>query len=156
MSTTTTPSRHIRAGRSTVYRALVDGPSVALWRAPEGMSPRVHHFDPRPAGTFGVSLTYEDPARTAKSSGSTDTYHGRFATLVADELVVEVLEFETTDPGLAGPMTALAARRARRDAGPCGARPAPARRVPGGQRARDRDGAGPAGGDGPAPPRRHT
>ena len=35
----------------------------------------------------------------------TDTYHGRFVKLVANEQVVEVVEFETTDPALRGEMT---------------------------------------------------
>ena len=35
----------------------------------------------------------------------TDTYHGRFVKLVPNEQVVEVIEFETTDPALRGEMT---------------------------------------------------
>ncbi|HMC35872.1 MAG TPA: SRPBCC domain-containing protein [Myxococcales bacterium] len=35
----------------------------------------------------------------------TDTYHGRFVKLVTNEQVVEVVEFETTDPSLRGEMT---------------------------------------------------
>lgn len=32
-------------------------------------------------------------------------YHGRFVTLVPDQQVVEVMEFETTDPAMRGAMT---------------------------------------------------
>jgi len=35
----------------------------------------------------------------------TDTYHGRFLKLVPNEQLVEVDEFETTDPALRGEMT---------------------------------------------------
>jgi uncharacterized protein YndB with AHSA1/START domain len=35
----------------------------------------------------------------------TDTYHGRFVKLVPNEQVVQVVEFETTDPALRGEMT---------------------------------------------------
>ena len=36
---------------------------------------------------------------------TTDTFHGRFVKLVTNEQVVEVVEFETTDPALRGEMT---------------------------------------------------
>ncbi|GGT59120.1 hypothetical protein GCM10010271_73110 [Streptomyces kurssanovii] len=99
-------SRHIRAPRAAVYRALLDADAVARWRVPEGMSSHVHEFEAREGGRFRVSLTYDAPtAGTGKSAPHTDTYHGRFARLVPDETVVEVLEFETADPALRGEMT---------------------------------------------------
>ncbi|QIP83865.1 SRPBCC family protein [Streptomyces sp. Tu 2975] len=98
-------SRHVRAPRAVVYRALLDADAVAKWRVPQGMSGQVHAFDAREGGTFRVSLTYDAPAGTGKSAPHTDTYHGRFTRLVQDERVVEVLEFETTDPALRGEMT---------------------------------------------------
>lgn len=45
------------------------------------------------------------PTGTGKSAPSTDTFHGHFVKLVPDEQVVEVLEFETADPGFRGTMT---------------------------------------------------
>lgn len=72
---------------------------------PTGMSSRVHEFDGREGGSFRVSLTYDAPDGTGKSTESTDTYHGRFLRLTPDEQVVEVLEFETADPALRGTMT---------------------------------------------------
>jgi hypothetical protein len=45
------------------------------------------------------------PDSTGKTSAQTDIYHGRFARLVPNEQVVEVLEFETVDPELVGEMT---------------------------------------------------
>ncbi len=56
-----------------------------------------------PSGS--ISLSYDAPDRTGKSASRTDTCHGHFARLMPDEQVVEVLEFETADPALAGPMT---------------------------------------------------
>jgi uncharacterized protein YndB with AHSA1/START domain len=97
--------RRVRASRSEVYRALVDPDAIARWRVPTGMSSQVHEFDAREGGAFRVSLTYEAPDRVGKSSAHTDTYHGRFVTLVPDELVVEVIEFESDDPALRGMMT---------------------------------------------------
>jgi uncharacterized protein YndB with AHSA1/START domain len=88
-----------------VYRALLDADAIARWRVPAGMSSRVHEFDAREGGSFRVSLTYDAPEGTGKSAPHTDTYHGHFRTLVPDERVVEVFEFETADPALRGTMT---------------------------------------------------
>jgi uncharacterized protein YndB with AHSA1/START domain len=98
-------ARHIRAPRSAVYRALLDAGAIAKWRVPAGMSSHVHEFDAREGGSFRISLTYDAPAESGKSAAHTDTYHGRFVTLVPNEQVVEVLEFETADPELCGEMT---------------------------------------------------
>jgi uncharacterized protein YndB with AHSA1/START domain len=68
------------------------------------MTSRVHEFEPREGGVFRVSLTYQGADGVGKSGARTDTYHGRFLTLVPDERVVEELEFETSDPALAVPM----------------------------------------------------
>ncbi len=65
----------------------------------------MHEFEPREGGCFRISLTYDDPASTGKTSSHTDTYHGRFEKLVDDQLVVEVMEFETSDPDMQGEMT---------------------------------------------------
>jgi uncharacterized protein YndB with AHSA1/START domain len=102
--TKTRSARHIRASRAEVYRALVDATAIATWRVPDNMTAAVHVFDPRPGGEFRISLTYDSPARQGKTAANTDTYHGRFLTLVPDERVVEELEFETSDPALRGPL----------------------------------------------------
>ncbi|MEV0242679.1 SRPBCC domain-containing protein [Streptomyces sp. NPDC050674] len=98
-------SGHVDAPRAAVYRALVSAEAIARWRVPAGMRAEVHEFDAREGGGFRVSLTYETPAASGKSAAHTDTYHGHFARLVPGEQVVEVLEFETTDPALGGTMT---------------------------------------------------
>ena len=101
----TQASRHIRAPRSAVYRALLDAGAIAQWRVPAGMRSHVHEFDAREGGSFRVSLTYDAPTGTGKSASHTDTYRGHFVKLVPDEQVVEVFEFETADPDLRGEMT---------------------------------------------------
>jgi uncharacterized protein YndB with AHSA1/START domain len=98
-------TRHINAPRAVVYRALLDAGAIATWRVPNGMTSRVHEFDAREGGSFRISLTYDAPTGTGKTTAHTDTYHGRFVKLVTNEEVVEVLEFETTDPELRGEMT---------------------------------------------------
>lgn len=101
----TVVSRHLAASRRRVYAALLDPADVARWRFPSGMTCVVHQFEPVEGGTVRISLTYDDADRVGKTAGRTDTYHGRFARLVPDELVVEVDEFETADAALAGEMT---------------------------------------------------
>jgi uncharacterized protein YndB with AHSA1/START domain len=97
-------SRHLRAPRSRVYAALIDAEAIARWKVPEGMTSRVHAFEGREGGQFRVSLTYDAPTNTGKTSPHTDTYHGHFAELVPEERVVEIIEFETTNPELRGEM----------------------------------------------------
>ncbi|MET7937517.1 SRPBCC family protein [Streptomyces sp. NPDC005322] len=98
-------SRRVQASPATVYRALIDPDAVAAWRVPSGMTSHVHAFDPREGGTFRVSLTYDEPLGCGKSGAHTDTYRGHFAKLLPNELVVEVMEFETDDGALRGTMT---------------------------------------------------
>ena len=97
--------RHIRAPRATVYRLLLDADAIARWKFPEGMTAHVHAFDAREGGIIRVSLTYIEHTTAGKTSAHTDTYHGCFARLIPNELVVEVDEFETTDPEMRGEMT---------------------------------------------------
>ena len=142
----------VDAPRARVYRALIDAHAVATWMVPDGMTSQVHAFDAREGGGFRISLTYDAPNATGKTSADTDTFHGRFVTLVPDEQVVEVIEFETADPALRGEMTVSFTlidadggtrhRRRRR------ARSAAARPVGGRQRDRLADVARQAGGAG--------
>src|SRR5919106_290221 len=98
-------SRRVNAPRASIYRALLDARAVATWMVSTGMTSHVHAFEAREGGTFRVSLTYDAPTGTGKTTAHTDTYHGRFAKLVPNEQVVEVIEFETDDPALRGEMT---------------------------------------------------
>ena len=103
--TTTRIRRYIDAPRAAVYQALGDPHAIAKWKVPDGMTCHVHEFDGREGGAIRVSLTYEEPGETGKTSAHTDTYHGRFTRLIPNEQVVEVDEFETTDPAMQGEMT---------------------------------------------------
>jgi uncharacterized protein YndB with AHSA1/START domain len=103
-SNVTQAIRHVRAPRAAVYRALLDAQAVTTWMVPDGMSSQVHEFDAREGGRFRISLTYDTPTETGKTTAHTDTYHGRFTKLVPDALVVEEMEFETDDPAMRGVM----------------------------------------------------
>ncbi len=97
-------TQHINAPRELVYRALIDPGAVRVWKVPDGMTCHVHTFDPREGGEFRISLTFNAETGVGKTSGRTDTYHGRFVELVANERIVEIDEFETADPALRGEM----------------------------------------------------
>jgi uncharacterized protein YndB with AHSA1/START domain len=97
--------QHIKASRQRVYRALLDPDAVAIWMVPRGMTSCVHAYDAREGGSFRVSLTYDRPDATGKTSAGTDAYHGHFIKLVPNEQVVEVMEFETPNADLLGQMT---------------------------------------------------
>lgn len=94
----------IRATPDRVYRALLDPTLIPRWRVPSGMTCTVHEFEPRVGGRFRVSLTYDGGTNDGKSDAHTDTYFGHFEALVPNQRVVEVLEFETTDPAFQGRM----------------------------------------------------
>lgn len=98
-------TQHINAPRDAVYRALLDPQAVATWMVPDGMTSHVHAFDAREGGAFRISLVYDAPTTTGKTNAQTDTFQGRFEKLVPDELVVQVIEFETADPAMRGEMT---------------------------------------------------
>jgi uncharacterized protein YndB with AHSA1/START domain len=100
-------SHRVNAPRAIVYRALLDARAVAKWKVPSGMTCHVHAFDAREGGSFRISLTYAAPTGTGKTTAHTDTYHGHFVKLVTNEQVIEVVEFETTDPALRGEMTIM-------------------------------------------------
>jgi len=112
MTRTATPpairvSRIIKAPRAKIYAACLDPVALATWRAPDRMTGTVHSFDPRIGGTYRMSLTYRDPKRGpgGKTTPDTDSFTGRFVDLVPNEKIVEVVEFETSDPGYGGAMT---------------------------------------------------
>ena len=72
---------------------------------PTGMTSQVHAFDAREGGSFRISLTFDAPTGTGKTTAHTDAFHGHFVKVVTNEQVVEVVEFEMTAPALRGEMT---------------------------------------------------
>lgn len=97
--------KHISAPREEVYRALIDPDAVQQWMVPDDMSSEVHRFEARPGGAFRISLTYDDPARAGKTVAATDTFEGRFLSLVPGREVTQLVEFESDDPDMTGEMT---------------------------------------------------
>ena len=104
MVATTQVTRHMRAPRARVYRALLDADAVQRWMVPDGMTSEVHSFDAREGGEFWISLTYDAPTTAAKTDAQTDSFRGRFERLVPDTEVVQVVEFDTDDASMGGEM----------------------------------------------------
>ena len=73
---TTRLTRHIRAPRGRVYRALLDAGAIQRWMVPDIMTSHVHAFDAREGGEFRISLSYASPDRTGKTAAQTHTFHG--------------------------------------------------------------------------------
>jgi tRNA-Thr(GGU) m(6)t(6)A37 methyltransferase TsaA len=99
---TTRITRRIDAPRARVYAALLDPDAVRQWMVPDGMTSEVHEFDARQGGAFRITLTYESPTTTGKTTKQSDTFHGRFVELAPHSDVVQVVEFETDDPAMQG------------------------------------------------------
>lgn len=97
--------RIIAAPARRIYRAHLDPEAVASWRPPEGMTAKIHAFDPREGGGYRMSFRYRDKTHSAgKTSEDTDVFEGRFLELVPDEKIVESVVFESDDPAFAGAM----------------------------------------------------
>ena len=97
--------RTINAPRAKVYQLLLTSELLSKWKVPDNMQLHVHTFEAHEGGTIRLSLSYHDTNTAGKTSGYTDTYHGYFKELIPDEKIVEVDEFETTDPDMKGEMT---------------------------------------------------
>jgi len=95
----------VEATPREIYRAFLDPDLIASWLAPDEMTLRVHAFDAREGGEFRMALAYpEGEGGAGKTTADMDAYHGRFVELVPDRRIVEVIEFESDDPGFAGEM----------------------------------------------------
>ncbi|MCA9860969.1 MAG: SRPBCC domain-containing protein [Thermomicrobiales bacterium] len=102
---TSSTTRTIAARPDTVYRAFVDPDLLVQWQAPDHMTAQVHWFDPRPGGGYEMSLFYDDPTTPGKTGNNEDRYTARFIELVPPRKIVEVIQFDSADPDLAGDMT---------------------------------------------------
>ena len=102
---TDSATRFIAAPADVIYRAFVDPTAWPQWLPPEGMTGQVYEFDARPGGKYRMVLTYDgDHANAGKTSDDTDIVEGRFAELVPNERVVQLVTFESDDPRIAGEM----------------------------------------------------
>lgn len=99
-------SHTIAAAPQKVYGALVDPDALTTWLPPQGMTGELEHFDPRPGGSYRMTLTYLDaPASGGKTTADADVVEVRFVELVPPGRVVQAVEFVSDDPAYAGTMT---------------------------------------------------
>jgi uncharacterized protein YndB with AHSA1/START domain len=69
------------------------------------MTGHIYEFDARPGGIYRMALTYRgDHPNAGKTSEDTDVVEGRFAELVPNERVVQLVTFQSDDPAFAGEM----------------------------------------------------
>lgn len=93
-------SRVILATPRTLFRTFLDPETLVAWRAPEGMSARLHHFEPRIGGGYGMVLRYAEtaPATAGKTRAYEDEVEVKFLKFLPEERVVEEVHFISTDP----------------------------------------------------------
>jgi len=108
---TDTVTKTIAASPQAIYTTYLDAQAMVTWRPPEGMTCKIYSFDPRPGGEFRMSLNYTDTthAVAGKTSEHADFFHGRFVELIPNERIVEQVQFESSDPAFAEPMTIITA-----------------------------------------------
>jgi len=89
-----------------LFRTFLDPESLIAWRAPEGMSARLHHFEPQVGGGYGMVLRYAEtaPATAGKTRAHEDEVEVKFLEFLPEERVVEEVHFISTDPEFAKPM----------------------------------------------------
>ncbi|HEX2177353.1 MAG TPA: SRPBCC family protein [Nocardioidaceae bacterium] len=106
MSRTDSASRVIQAEPEHVFAALVDAEALAAWLPPKGMTGKFERFDPRPGGSYRLTLTYEEGLQgSGKTTSGSDVVEARFIEISANERLVQRVDFVSDDPAFAGTMT---------------------------------------------------
>ena len=91
---------------SRVFDALVDRDALETRLPPGSMTGRFDNFDPTPGGSYRLVLTYLDAATLpGKSSADSDIVDVRFVDIVANERVVQAVDFVADGSEFAGTMT---------------------------------------------------
>jgi len=99
-------SRVIGAAPHAIFKAFIDPEALASWLPPEGMTCRIHVFEPRQGGSYRMALSYDAPDHSTpgKSSEHIDIVCGRFIEMVPDERIVQAVDFESEDAAFSGTM----------------------------------------------------
>ncbi len=106
MPRTDSATRLINAPISLVFEALVDRTALQTWLPPDDMTGHFERFDPTPGGSYRLVLTYADPSESrGKSTSDSDVVEVRFLEVVANDRVVQAVDFESDAPEFAGTMT---------------------------------------------------
>ena len=98
-------TRTIAAPPEAVFAAFTDPALLVQWQAPDTMTARIHRHDIHPAGSYEMSLYYDDPDAPGKSGANEDRYTATFLELDPPHRIVESIVFASADPGVTQPMT---------------------------------------------------
>ena len=105
MSRTDRASLLIHADRETVFAALTGEEALLAWLPPRGMHGRFERFDLRDGGSYRLVLTYDDASGSpGKTAADSDVAEVRIARVVPGELVEQLVDFVSDDPGFQGTM----------------------------------------------------
>ncbi len=96
--------REIGASVEEVFRALTDRSAVQAWLPPEGAHGVIDAFEPKPGGSFRMTLVFESSGG-GKTTETTDVVIGEFVEVVPDQLVRQRFTFDSDDPLFSGTMT---------------------------------------------------
>jgi uncharacterized protein YndB with AHSA1/START domain len=106
MAQTTQNSLDIAATQQEIYNAFINPKALETWQAPEDMTAKVHNFDLRVGGGYLMSLFYPDSEKetAGKTTGKEDKFTARFIELTPNKKIVQVINFDTSNPDFAGEM----------------------------------------------------
>lgn len=108
MSASTRVSKIVKASPAEVYETFMDPAILVEWLPPGEMTGRIHDFDARPGGGYGMSLFYPAGNARGKTSEREDRVRVRFVELAPPHRIVEAVTFHMTDPTLMGEMVLVA------------------------------------------------
>src|SRR5438874_596200 len=106
MGQTTQNSLDIKATQEEVYNAFINPAALEVWQAPDDMRAKVHSFDLKVGGGYQMSLFYPESEKVmkGKTRAKEDRYTARFVELIPNKKIVEAIQFDTSNPDLAGEM----------------------------------------------------
>jgi uncharacterized protein YndB with AHSA1/START domain len=106
MPRTDTTARLVPGTPEQVYTALLDPDALVSWLPPGDMTATLEHFDPRPGGSYRMTLTHpEGRSGLGKTTDRADVVDVRFVELDPAVRVVQEVGFVSDDPAFTGMMT---------------------------------------------------
>ena len=96
----------IQASEEALYDAFTQPDALLKWQAPSDMKTKIHSFDLRVGGGYDMSLYYPPGLKDVKgkTNDHEDRFNVQFAELVKGKKIVELINFDTTDPEFQGEM----------------------------------------------------
>lgn len=105
MAATTKNSKIIRARREKIYNCFIDKKALEFWLAPNNMIGKIHDFDAKVGGGYGMSLFYLDDGTRGKTSENEDRFSAKFVELKPYEKIVQTINFQSKENEFIDEMT---------------------------------------------------